>query len=198
MNLQCATRRVAGSERQKPDLAGSASAGTSAHCGRIVRQSSGGPDTAGDGAAGRSCESSVMPVPKFQLPSTLTSAYAALPPPPFRSRAGTRAVAVLAGALGFLIVGCGGGPPQSETIERQYFTLRDEQGNERLAPAEELFDGEAGEDAADLEILVLDRKTGSETWILFADLGREPPALARYVPRTRTETEVEELTSESQ
>jgi hypothetical protein len=137
-----------------------------------------------------------MPVPKFKLPSPLTSARAALTPPPFCSRAGTRA-AFLAWGLGLWIAGCGGAP-QSETIERQYFTLRDEEGNERLAPAEELFDGAAGDDAAKLEILVLDRRTGSETWILLADLGREPPALARYVPRTRTEAEVEDLTSESQ
>jgi len=197
MSCPGATRRVAGSERHKPSLIGRARAGANEPNGPIAAQLRGGPDTAGDGAAGRSCESSVMPVPKFQLPSTRTPARAALTPPPFHSRAGTPAVAVLAGALGLLISGCGGAP-QSETIERQYFTLRDEEGNERLAPAEELFDGAAGEDATKLEILVLDRKTGSETWILFADLGREPPALARYVPRTRTETEVEELTSESQ
>jgi len=94
--------------------------------------------------------------------------------------------------IGLWISGCGGAPPQSATIERQYFTLRDEQGNERLTPAEELFDGPSGEDAAKLKILVLDRKTGSETWILLADLGRESPTIARYVPRARTQPQAAE------
>lgn len=103
----------------------------------------------------------------------------------------------LACALGLWISGCGGAAPKSATRERQYFTIMDEQGKQTVVPAEELFGGSAHPSAA-VKILAIDRQTGSETWVNLTELGRDAPALARYIPRARTEAEAKGSTPPTQ
>ena len=99
--------------------------------------------------------------------------------------------------IALLACGCGTRPPQTATVERQFFTIMDEAGRERIAPAEELF-GETASAGRAVRILVLDRETGSETWVPLAELGRETPALARYVPRPRTQAQASASASAAQ
>jgi hypothetical protein len=79
--------------------------------------------------------------------------------------------------------GCGAPPPPVPTTE-QFVKAIDLEGEETLIAAGELFDSQTGEPAVQ-RVFVLDRKTGARTWVDLEELGKSPPAVARYLPITQ-------------
>lgn len=85
-----------------------------------------------------------------------------------------------------LLVGCGGTEPVELTIEPEYLTVRNDNGEQRVIPAGELIDAQTGNPTAQ-SVLAIDRRTGKQTWISVEEVRSQPPATARYFPATQTD-----------
>jgi hypothetical protein len=86
--------------------------------------------------------------------------------------------------------GCGASPPPVATTD-QFVKVINLEGEETSVAAGELFDSQTGE-AAVQRVFVLDRQTGTETWVDVDELSKSPPTIARYLRITQAAPHAEE------
>ena len=92
---------------------------------------------------------------------------------------------------GLMLAGCGQSHPPVDTADEVYLTVADAAGNEWFVPPGDLVNG--GSDGSAIQkVLAIDRRTGAQCWVSVADLLRDPPATARYLPVTRPATDDDE------
>ena len=84
-----------------------------------------------------------------------------------------------------LLIGCGGTEPAEMTMEPEYLTVRNDNGEQRVIPAGELIDSQTGNPTAK-SVLAIDRRTGKQTWVAVEEIRSEAPATVRYIPVTQT------------
>jgi hypothetical protein len=85
---------------------------------------------------------------------------------------------------GVIFAGCGQSHAPVETADEVYLTVADTAGNEWLVPPGDLV--HSGSDGSAIQkVLAIDRRTGAQCWVSVADLLRDPPAAARYLPVMR-------------
>jgi hypothetical protein len=83
-----------------------------------------------------------------------------------------------------MFAGCGQSHPPVATADEVYLTVADAAGNEWfVSPGDLVSNGSDG--SAIQKVLAIDRRTGAQCWVSVADLLRDPPATARYLPVTR-------------
>jgi len=92
---------------------------------------------------------------------------------------------------GLMLAGCGQSHPPVDTADEVYLTVADAAGNEWLVPPGDLVHGKA-ESSEIQKVLAIDRRTGAQCWVSVADLLRDPPAAARYLPVTRPATDADD------
>jgi hypothetical protein len=86
--------------------------------------------------------------------------------------------------------GCGAEQPPVPTID-QFVKVIDLEGEETSVASGELFDSQTGEPTVQ-RVFVLDRKTGTETWVDVEELSKAPPTIARYLPITHAAPETDQ------
>lgn len=85
-----------------------------------------------------------------------------------------------------VMAGCSGSEPTVTLLEREYVALMDATGRRSVVPADEITN-HGTEDRTAWKVLVIDRRSGRERWIPLDELYGQPPALATYIPVTRTD-----------
>lgn len=85
-----------------------------------------------------------------------------------------------------LLAGCGGSEPHVTLLEREYVAIMDAAGDRRVVPSDAIME-HAPAEGAPWKVLVLDRRSGREQWIPVEEVYGQPPALAPYIPITRTD-----------
>lgn len=87
-----------------------------------------------------------------------------------------------------MLTGCGGAEPQVTLLEREYVAIMDAAGRRTVVPADAITE-HAPAEGGPWKVLAIDRRSGREQWIPVEEVYGQPPALAPYIPITRTDPE---------